>query len=728
MMAAPVVDRGHGADDAAVAVEERHGHDDLVLLGVVEALGQELAVVDDVVMGEQDALGQAGGAAGVLDVGHVVDGDMVGQLALGVEQRRPLGRVEVDGVFQLEIEAVAGAAQNLLVVGALVFVPEEERLHARAFCRVNCELVGAVGGIDVDQRGAGAGAAHVHHDPLDAVGGPEADAVAAADAERPEPAGHAVGLGAELGPGKALSLVAGGHGQAVGKAIGGAVEQVADGQFQQRPARTAGVAQRAKVLFYRHGSEARNLWLGTRKAVYTMGVMRASVCITDEGWAAPGARSILYTAENPVARARKPANVSTLCCCSGCHCVALLAVALYRTFQVKTKADYLVAGRSLPAVVLVLTLLTSWIGAGSLFAGAENAYKNGFAALWQPAGGWLGLLLIYFIAPRARKFAQFTLPDLLEARYNQTARVLGTFAILFAYVGITSYQFKGGGNVLHLIFPDTVTPELGTYIIAAFVIVTTALAGMSSVAYMDVAIGSLVTVICIIAAPMLFFKAGGWAGLHAALPPQYFEVLGNYRLSPTCAAVGGMGMVRALEFLVPTMLLMLGNQVMYQKFFSAKSEKDARRLGGRMDSGHRGAGDADCGHRGLWPGALSHRRSGAASARDYSLHGAARAAGGDGRAAAGRGLRQGHFDGFELSVFAGYQSGRGCFCALHRAGSFEQTGPDRLAAGRGAAGLLGALSGGLCGEHSGKDAVGLHDLFRRADAGGAGGVLLIPSA
>jgi SSS family solute:Na+ symporter/sodium/proline symporter len=243
---------------------------------------------------------------------------------------------------------------------------------------------------------------------------------------------------------------------------------------------------------------------------------------------------------------------------------ALLSVALYRTSQVKTKADYLVAGRSLPAFVLVLTLLTSWIGAGSLFAGAENAYRNGFAALWQPAGGWLGLLLIYFIAPRARKFAQFTLPDLLEVRYNQTARVLGTFAILFAYVGITSYQFKGGGNVLHLIFPDTVTPKLGTYIIAGFVILTTALAGMSSVAYMDVAIGSLVTVICIISAPMLFFKAGGWQGLHASLPESHFQVLGNLTL------------VRALEFLVPTMLLMLGNQVMYQKFFSAKTERDAR--------------------------------------------------------------------------------------------------------------------------------------------------------
>jgi solute:Na+ symporter, SSS family len=242
----------------------------------------------------------------------------------------------------------------------------------------------------------------------------------------------------------------------------------------------------------------------------------------------------------------------------------LLAVSLYQASKAKTKADYLVAGRSLPAMVLVLTLLTSWIGAGSLFAGAENAYKNGFAALWQPAGGWLGLLLIYFIAPRARKFAQFTLPDLLEARYNQTARVLGTFAILFSYAGITSYQFKGGGNMLHLIFPDVVTPELGTYMVAAFVILTTALAGMSSVAYMDVAIGSMVTIICIIATPMLFLKAGGWAGLHSALPASHFQVLGD------------LSLVRALEFMVPVLLLMLGNQVMYQKFFSAKSEKDAR--------------------------------------------------------------------------------------------------------------------------------------------------------
>ena len=162
--------------------------------------------------------------------------------------------------------------------------------------------------------------------------------------------------------------------------------------------------------------------------------------------------------------------------------LTLLVVSLASLRKVKTKADYLVAGRSLPTFVLVFTLLCSWIGSGSLLGGAENAYRHGFAALWQGGGGWAGLLLIYFIAPRARKFAQFTIPDLLEARYNQTARILGVIAVLFTYAAITSYQFVGGGDILHLIFPTFITPVLGQYIIAAFVIIFTAIAGMSSVA------------------------------------------------------------------------------------------------------------------------------------------------------------------------------------------------------------------------------------------------------
>src|SRR6201999_527672 len=201
----------------------------------------------------------------------------------------------------------------------------------------------------------------------------------------------------------------------------------------------------------------------------------------------------------------------------------------------------------------------------SLLGGAENAYKHGFSALWQGGGGWAGLLLIYFIAPRARKFAQFTIPDLLEARYNQTARVLGVIAILFAYTAITSYQLIGGGDILSLIFPSIITADLGKYIIAAFVILFTAIAGMSSVAYMDVVIGLLATVTMLIALPVLTHTAGGWSAVTHALPATHFQVLGDDTF------------IQALELFLPTCLLMLGNQSMYQKFFSAKSEKDATR-------------------------------------------------------------------------------------------------------------------------------------------------------
>jgi SSS family solute:Na+ symporter len=241
----------------------------------------------------------------------------------------------------------------------------------------------------------------------------------------------------------------------------------------------------------------------------------------------------------------------------------LCLVTIIKTLSVKNQADFLVAGRKLPWPVLVFTLLSSWIGAGSLFAGGENAYRNGFAALWQPAGGWAGLIVIALIAGRARRFAQFTVPDLLETRYNATARVMGTVAIVISYTVITSYQFKGGGDILNLIFPS-IDRDHGMLIIAAFVIVFTAAAGMASIAYLDLVIGGLVTVIVIIAVPLLLQKAGGWDQVRSTLPATHFQALGNLSLP------------EALNYMIPTMLLLVGNQGMYQKFFSAKSERDAK--------------------------------------------------------------------------------------------------------------------------------------------------------
>jgi SSS family solute:Na+ symporter/sodium/proline symporter len=81
---------------------------------------------------------------------------------------------------------------------------------------------------------------------------------------------------------------------------------------------------------------------------------------------------------------------------------------------------------------------------------------------------------------------------------------------------------------------------------------------------MDVVIGMLATITLILALPFVLHAAGGWSAVTHALPATHFEVLGDFSLA------------QAFELFLPTMLLMLGNQSMYQKFFSAKSEKDAR--------------------------------------------------------------------------------------------------------------------------------------------------------
>jgi SSS family solute:Na+ symporter/sodium/proline symporter len=101
-------------------------------------------------------------------------------------------------------------------------------------------------------------------------------------------------------------------------------------------------------------------------------------------------------------------------------------------------------------------------------------------------------------------------------------------------------------------------------IIAGFVIVFTAAAGMASIAYLDLFIGVLVTLTVVVAVPVLIHKAGGWHTIRTSLPPEHFQFLGNLTFA------------QAFQLLLPTMLLLIGLQGMYQKFFSAKTERDAR--------------------------------------------------------------------------------------------------------------------------------------------------------
>lgn len=246
------------------------------------------------------------------------------------------------------------------------------------------------------------------------------------------------------------------------------------------------------------------------------------------------------------------------------YLIALIAVGAVKASSIKTQADFSLAGRGLSVFVLVGTLLATWIGTGSIFGNAEKTFKIGVPAFLIPISGAVGIVALFFLAAKVRDIGQFTIQDILEQRFGVWARVLGTLILLAAYIIIVSYQYRAGAAVIERILPDL--PHVWAVIgVAAFVMTYTALAGMFSVAYTDVANGVLMVVGIGIALPILVMKAGGPSEMIHALPEGKRHLFGHFSLG------------ELLSVLLPSFLLLLGDANMYQRFFAARDANSARK-------------------------------------------------------------------------------------------------------------------------------------------------------
>ena len=197
------------------------------------------------------------------------------------------------------------------------------------------------------------------------------------------------------------------------------------------------------------------------------------------------------------------------------YLVILFFIGLRLAKRLKKKEDFLVAGRTLTAPILVGTLLATWIGSGDIFSVSDLSYNHGYSSLIGSSGGWLGIIIVFFIAGRVRRFGQFTVPDILEARYNKWARILATITTIIAYVDI----FNG-------------------------IIMVTGI---------------------FLALPFLIQHVGGMDYIVANVTPRSHSILGNLSLT------------QAMGYFFPTFLLAMGMANTYQRFFSAKNEKEARK-------------------------------------------------------------------------------------------------------------------------------------------------------
>ena len=171
--------------------------------------------------------------------------------------------------------------------------------------------------------------------------------------------------------------------------------------------------------------------------------------------------------------------------------ISLYAVigVLARTSNV---AEYYVAGRRVPALFNGMATAADWISAASFISLAGGLYLHGFDGLAYILG-WTGgyCLVALLIAPYLRRFAQYTIPDFLAARYAgssgrggvvRAVAVAATIIVCFTYVvaqiyavGLIASRFTG------------VDFSVGIFLGLASILVCSFLGGMRAITWTQVA-------------------------------------------------------------------------------------------------------------------------------------------------------------------------------------------------------------------------------------------------
>ncbi len=254
------------------------------------------------------------------------------------------------------------------------------------------------------------------------------------------------------------------------------------------------------------------------------------------------------------------------------YLAGLTVMNFWKSRKIKDQEDMMLAGRQISMTKMVFTLICTWIGSGTFIAGAEFAARAGWSAMWFPAGAWIGIILIYFLAAKIRSFGQFTVGDILEARYGPVARIFGAIAIIISFTVIVSYQFRAGGYILNAISDGAISTEQGMFMAFLFVTIFTAIGGMIAIANTDLPNGIIILTSTILATPLVIIAAGGWSQIRAILPDSHFEAFSREFGANPYLKIPGIGL--------STLLLLLGVQSMYQKFYSARNPAEAKKAAG----------------------------------------------------------------------------------------------------------------------------------------------------
>ncbi|MCP4450926.1 MAG: hypothetical protein GY809_05650, partial [Planctomycetes bacterium] len=129
---------------------------------------------------------------------------------------------------------------------------------------------------------------------------------------------------------------------------------------------------------------------------------------------------------------------------------------------------------------------------------------------------------------------------------------------------ITKLPINGSSNLVE----PRLTAKKATIIAATCIIGYTALAGLMSLAYMDIVTGIIITIAMVVGLPLYWMKAGGYSGMEEA-----FLAMGD---KPDHMKWNAYSAVDLINFILPVFLLVLGDANQYQRIFASRNAKGAK--------------------------------------------------------------------------------------------------------------------------------------------------------
>jgi SSS family transporter len=252
------------------------------------------------------------------------------------------------------------------------------------------------------------------------------------------------------------------------------------------------------------------------------------------------------------------------------YLLGTLGLGVWAGTRIKNTADFAVAGRSLPLIMVVTTTFATWFGAETVMGIPAKFVQGGLGALVEdPFGAGTCLILVgLFFAARLYKMNLLTIGDYYRARYGKGIEVFCSAAIILSYLGWVAAQITALGLVFSVLTGGAMSETAGMIVGTLAVLIYVVVGGFLAVAITDfIQMFVLVIGLSIIAAFASQLAGGTGVVLHMAKYNHLWQILPEAKFTDVAFFVGSA---------VTMMLGSIPQQDVYQRVMSAKSAPIAR--------------------------------------------------------------------------------------------------------------------------------------------------------